>query len=242
MQRTALVMGSTGAVGKQLLKEILKNNDYQKVISIGRRTVEIDKEIPQDRLVQKIVDYDDIEKSRQDLKNVDVVYCCLGTTNADAGSKERYRQIDQGYVLNTAKVIAEENKIEGSELAPVHFLYCSALGANKNSFFFYPKTKGQTEEGLANTGFERVSFVRPAFMEPVEPRNPSRFVERVAFSIYAPINNLLGLDGVIKVDMVAKAMRRAALDSAYKPSTASNITKSPIGTSVFGYNNSELFQ
>jgi oxidoreductase len=55
------------------------------------------------------------------------VYCCLGTTNADAGSKERYKQIDQGYVLNTAKVIAEENKVQGSALAPVHFLYCSAL-------------------------------------------------------------------------------------------------------------------
>jgi oxidoreductase len=45
-----------GAVGKQVLKEILKNNDYQKVISIGRRSVEIEKEIPQERLVNAIYD------------------------------------------------------------------------------------------------------------------------------------------------------------------------------------------
>jgi oxidoreductase len=44
-----------GAVGKQVLKEILKNNDYQKVISIGRRSVEIDKEIPQECLVNDIM-------------------------------------------------------------------------------------------------------------------------------------------------------------------------------------------
>jgi oxidoreductase len=87
-----------------------------------------------------------------------------------------------------------------------------------------------------------VSFVRPAFLEPVEPRQPSRLLEKVAFSIYAPINNLLGLDGVIKVDAVARAMRRAAIDPTYTSSVASNISKSPIGTRVFGYRNSELFQ
>jgi oxidoreductase len=52
MERTALVLGATGAVGKQVLKEILKSNDYQKVISIGRRNVDLEQEVPQDRLVK----------------------------------------------------------------------------------------------------------------------------------------------------------------------------------------------
>jgi hypothetical protein len=56
------------------------------------------------------------------------VFCCLGTTRADAGSAEKFIKIDQTYVLNSAKIIAEENKpADGSsKLSPVHFLYCSS--------------------------------------------------------------------------------------------------------------------
>lgn len=56
------------------------------------------------------------------------VFCCLGTTRADAGGKENFKRIDQDYVLNSAKIIAEENKPTGeSKLSPVHFLYCSTM-------------------------------------------------------------------------------------------------------------------
>jgi hypothetical protein len=56
------------------------------------------------------------------------IFCCLGTTRADAGGAENFIKIDQEYVLNSAKIIAEENKPTTSEskLSPVHFLYCSS--------------------------------------------------------------------------------------------------------------------
>lgn len=106
----------------------------------------------------------------------------------------------------------------------------------------YPKTKGETEDKLANTGFEKVTIVRPAFLETVEPRTRPRWMESVAFTIYAPICNLLNLNGVIRVDTVAKAMHKAATDPAYKPFQASNISKSPIGTNVALFPNPDLYQ
>jgi oxidoreductase len=54
------------------------------------------------------------------------VFCCLGTTKADAGSAEAFRKIDHDYVVNTAKLIAEENTGTEGGLSPVHFLYCSS--------------------------------------------------------------------------------------------------------------------
>lgn len=68
MNRTALIFGATGklfhgyplldtkqfiagAVGKQVLKDVLQNGTYQKVISVGRRNVELDDSVPQDKLV-----------------------------------------------------------------------------------------------------------------------------------------------------------------------------------------------
>lgn len=65
---------------------------------------------------------------RLDLTNLNSrdVFCCLATTRADAGSADKFIKIDQTYVLDSAKIIQEENKPAGSELAPVHFLYCSS--------------------------------------------------------------------------------------------------------------------
>lgn len=60
------------------------------------------------------------------LKESDV-YCCLGTTRADAGSAEEFTKIDQEYVVQSAKVVAEENKPTDGSLSPVHFLYCSSM-------------------------------------------------------------------------------------------------------------------
>jgi oxidoreductase len=40
-----------GAVGKQLLKDVLKNGKYEKVVAIGRRPVELEESVPQDKLV-----------------------------------------------------------------------------------------------------------------------------------------------------------------------------------------------
>lgn len=54
------------------------------------------------------------------------MFCCLGTTRADAGSAEKFKKIDQDYVLQSAKIIAEENKDTSSDQSPVHYVYCSS--------------------------------------------------------------------------------------------------------------------
>lgn len=48
-----------GAVGKELLKDILKNGSYTKVVSIGRRQVRLDDSIPQDKLVSRMIEKKD---------------------------------------------------------------------------------------------------------------------------------------------------------------------------------------
>jgi hypothetical protein len=58
------------------------------------------------------------------------VFCCLGTTRAAAGGAEPFRKIDHDYVVNSAKIIAEENPGTSGELSPVHYLYCSSAVSN----------------------------------------------------------------------------------------------------------------
>lgn len=61
-----------GAVGKQLLKDVLKNGKYAKVVAVGRRPVELDESIPQDKLVRLLV-----------YKAIGVYSCamCVGSKN-----------------------------------------------------------------------------------------------------------------------------------------------------------------
>ncbi|KAI8092249.1 uncharacterized protein B0P05DRAFT_525448 [Gilbertella persicaria] len=240
MNRTAMIFGATGAVGKQLLKDVLVNGKYTKVISVGRRSVELEPTIPQDKLEQKTVDFENLEADRSIFKGVSDVYCCFGTTRADAGSAENFIKIDQTYVLNSAKIIAEENKPSDSKLAPVHFLYCSSAGSNKDSMFLYIKTKGQTEEALAETGFEKVSIFNPAFLETVEPRTRFRAMERISFTIFQPINRMFNLHQIISVATVGKAMHRVAEDATLKPKDPKNTKTSVIGSLVAAFANSDI--
>ncbi|KAI7901888.1 uncharacterized protein BX663DRAFT_512738 [Cokeromyces recurvatus] len=240
MSKTAMIFGATGAVGKQLLKDILKNGTYAKVISVGRRPVEIeDNTIPQDKLVQKTIDFNNLEAYRNDFKGVSDVFCCLGTTRADAGSAENFIKIDQTYVLDSARLIAEENKTDKA-LSPVHFLYCSASNSNKNSMFLYPKTKGETEAALEEIGFEKVSIFRPGFLETVEPRTRPRMSESIAFSIFKPINQLFNLNMVISVETVGKAMHKVAANASIKPTEEKNMKQSSIGSTIFSFSNADI--
>ena len=46
--KSAFVLGATGEVGKELVKELLKSNVFQKVILIGRREIKYEDELYKD--------------------------------------------------------------------------------------------------------------------------------------------------------------------------------------------------
>ena len=52
MGKSAFVLGYTGEVGKELVKELLKSQIFQRVVLIGRRQVEY-----QDELYKDVVCY-----------------------------------------------------------------------------------------------------------------------------------------------------------------------------------------
>ncbi|KAI8330428.1 hypothetical protein BC941DRAFT_485546 [Chlamydoabsidia padenii] len=242
--KTAMILGATGAVGKELLKDLLKNGSYTKVVALGRRKVVLDDTIPQDKLVQTTVDFENLEASRSSFRNVNDVYCCLGTTKKDAGSAEKFVKIDQDYVVNSAQIIAEENPVETktSETSPkssVHFLYCSSQGADKDSWFTYMKSKGQTEERLKETGFSKVSIFRPGGLELVEPREKHRSVEPFV-DMFCKFNNALNLHWSISVANVGLAMRLAATSPSSIPASVKPATNDKSGSTVYTFTNKDM--
>ena len=91
----ALIIGATGATGKDLVNKLLHDNDFEEVHAFVRRPLEIES----DKLKSHVVDFENPD-SWKDLVKGDVAFSCLGTTLKDAGSKDAQRKVDFDYQYN----------------------------------------------------------------------------------------------------------------------------------------------
>ena len=166
--RVALVAGSTGLIGSQLLDLLLGDNAYSKVIALSRKPLAIS-----NPKLENVVLKSDELKTHHELMAHDV-FCCLGTTIRQAKSKEAFRKIDFEYPLE----LAQQLKSKGAE----QFLLVSALGADKNSRIFYNQVKGQVEEAIGAVKFSSYHVFRPSLL--IGPRKEARAGEDAAKVVY----------------------------------------------------------
>ncbi len=162
--KTALIIGSTGHVGSQLLEILLKSDRYDNVVTFVKR----DTGISHPKLKQHIIDFDK-PKSYQDLIVGDDFFCTIGTTIKKAGSKEAFRTVDFEYPKQFA-AFALQNKVK-------RFLIISSLGADASSSNFYLKTKGEIQNFLSSCTFESVSILQPSLL--LGNRSEFRFGEKM---------------------------------------------------------------
>lgn len=149
--KTALIIGSTGLIGSELLNLLLDSNDYLKVITFVKR----DTGIKHPKLTQHIIDFDKPE-TYIELVVGDDFFCTIGTTIKKAGSKEDFRKVDFGYPKQFA-AFALHNKVK-------NYLIISSLGANAKSGNFYLKTKGEIQDFLKDCDFESVAVLQPSLL------------------------------------------------------------------------------
>lgn len=149
--KTALIIGSTGLIGSQLLNLLLDSNDYLKVITFVKR----DTGIKHPKLTQHIIDFEKPETFKE-LVVGDDFFCTIGTTIKKAGSKEAFRKVDFEYPKQFA-AFALQNKVQ-------KYLIISSLGADSKSGNFYLKTKGEIQDFLKNCNFESVAVLQPSLL------------------------------------------------------------------------------
>ncbi len=174
--KTALVVGSTGLIGSQLIELLLQDDYYTKVIAISRNPLALE----QPKLVTIIADVDLLASHKTSLV-ADHVYCCLGTTIKKAKTKEAFRKIDFDYPLLVAQLT--------KELGAISYLLVSALGANKNSSVFYNKVKGEVEEAIQQVGFKAYHIIRPSLL--LGPRVEKRDGEQSIQKVFSAIDFLI---------------------------------------------------
>jgi uncharacterized protein YbjT (DUF2867 family) len=203
--KTAIIAGATGLIGKQLLFNLIESEAYDKIIALVR------KEIPfnSPKLIQIIVDFNNLPLIADDLK-ADDVFCCLGTTIRKAGSQAAFKKVDYDYCLNLAN---ETYKNESK-----NFFLVSALGANSSSKIFYNQVKGELEEAISKVGFNSFYIFRPSLL--LGNRNEFRLGEKIMQIIMKPISRLMFGSmknfAAIESQQVAKAMYWLAITNNKK--------------------------
>ena len=209
--KTALIFGSSGLIGNELLKTILVKNNYSN-IKIFVRTVP---EINNSKVEIIKTDFRNLEKYKDKIKGDDC-YFCIGTTKKDTPDKSEYRRIEYDLPVNIA-IIAKKNSVNS-------FFYVSSIGANPKASSGYLKNKGQVEEELKNLNFSKLAIIRPSLLI------GNRKTFRLGEVIFTPVMNTLTLFAFgslkkykpIKIENVVKAMLNISLNTSNKMVYESN--------------------
>ena len=192
----ALVIGATGAVGKDLVEQLLADDAFDRVEVFVRR--EVPSASP--KLVVHIVDFDRPEEWAG-LLTGDVLFSCLGTTLRAAGGQEAQWKVDYTYQLEAAKAARASG-------VPKYVLV-SSIGASSESKIFYTRMKGALEDAVKALGFPGCFILQPPSLI---RKGSDRFGERAGVAVLKALNaaGLLRAWKPMPTEAVASAMLRLA--------------------------------
>tara|TARA_A100001011_G_C14016729_1_gene717717 strand:- start:72 stop:737 length:666 start_codon:yes stop_codon:yes gene_type:complete len=205
----SVIIGGTGATGRQVLKQLVINNNCSQITSIGRRKLnssQFHKKINH-IVVDSLLD---LSQTEMHWENQDVFFNCIGTTKKKAGGADQFHDIEYG-ISNEAARVASKSNIPHASLI-------SASGANHTLWakkwihpLFYSKTMGEKEQTiLSNHFFNYTSIFKPGML--------IRHIEKD--SIYDRILQYSGIG--LSVKLLAKVMIKDAENILLKKRKSKN--------------------
>ena len=197
--KTALIFGSSGLVGKNLLNQVINNSNYSKIKIFVRSSPEISD--PKVEIIN--TDFKDFEI----IKNLiigDDCFFCIGTTKKNSPDKNEYRRIE----LELPKKIAQISKSNNVK----SFIFVSSGFANPKNSGDYLKFKGLVEEEIKSLNFNKIGILRPSFL--LGDRKEKRVGEKIGIFIFKLLSPLfigpIKKMKPIESEKVAKAMIQIA--------------------------------
>ena len=209
--KTALIFGSSGLVGKNLLSQVINNSNYSKIKIFVRSSPDIS-----DQKIEMInTDFKDLEIIKN-LITGDDCFFCIGTTKKNSPDKSEYRRVE----LDLPKKIAQISKSNNVK----SFIFVSSGFADPKNSGDYLKFKGLVEEEIKSLNFEKIGILRPSFL--LGNRKEKRVGEKIGIFIFKLLSPIFV--GPIKKmkpihsEKVAKAMIKIANEDIQKTIFESN--------------------
>ncbi len=175
--KSAIVIGATGLVGRELLKQLNQIESCEKITAIVRHE---DVELKSLKKVQQFILDDFLLLNDEDANGYSHAFSCLGTTLKKAGSKQNFYNVDYEMNAHFADLF---------ETTDTHYLLISAMGANAQSKIFYNKVKGELENHIQSLNLKYVSILRPSLL--LGERQEQRTLEDMTQKLYRKFSHLV---------------------------------------------------
>lgn len=198
--QSAIVIGATGLVGRQLIEQLLLLPECQKITLVVRR------EQPQYRTfsqIQQLILDDFLLLNEEDVSQHTHAFSCLGTTLKQAGSRQAFYDTDYTINMHFAELLQDKH---------IHYVLVSATGASASSHFFYNRVKGELERDVQAFNLDTISILRPSLL--IGERSQSRFFEGLSQKLFHLTERFLPAHYTYKpvtASQVAKTMVAAGM-------------------------------
>lgn len=195
-----ILAGASGLIGSNLLEQLLRMPEIEKILLVQRRRIEIENP----KIEQLIVDFSKLNIHKLN-ENYDFAFCCLGTTIKKAGSQDEFMKVDLFAVNHFAEFVAKNNCLK--------LIVVSAMGADAKSLIFYNRIKGEMENEIQQHGLDSIVIVRPSLL--LGDRQESRPGEKLAIQLspfYSPfLRGPLAKYRPVEASQVAEKMIQLAV-------------------------------
>jgi uncharacterized protein YbjT (DUF2867 family) len=201
-----MLVGSTGAVGQEVLRLALADARISRIIAPTRRPLPT-----HPKLENPVVDFSALPDDAP-WWSVDAVICTLGTTLKVAGSQHAFAAIDRDLPRQVARL--------AQKAGAARFALNSSLGA-RLSGNFYLRTKAEAEQGIRDLGYQRFTIVRPSLID--AKRTPPRLAERAGLLVETLLRPLIPRRYRA---VAAESIARALIEGVMRADTGEQIIES----------------
>ncbi len=193
--KTVIITGTNGMIGRLILENCLLHQNINKVISITRKPLGIKHHKLIEIIHHNFLDFSTIEDQ---LKNIDIVYYCLGVYTGQVSSNE-FKEITVHYTQSFAKTIQQLNP-------NCSFCFLSGAGADSSekSTILFAREKGIAENILLQLQFKATYIFRPGYIYPTTPRKEPNIFYALMRKLYKPLAFIYPNIGISSTDLANK--------------------------------------
>jgi uncharacterized protein YbjT (DUF2867 family) len=195
----AIVLGASGLVGSELVRQLIEDQRFEKVYLLSRKSLDFHST----KIENYTIDFEKIASFPFE-NQVDTLFIAFGTTKAIAGSKEKQFYID----VEIPSKIMTRSKAAGVR----NCVLISSMGVSEKSLVFYSRMKAELDERAKKMNFEKLIILKPSMLD--GDRKEKRAGEKFGISLL----NLIGKTGLIenyrpiRIEKVANCMRSVVFD------------------------------
>jgi hypothetical protein len=161
----SIVLGSTGAVGRELIQFLTSSSKYSKILLPLRNPLPEWEKMPENQKsklkILKMENFDFLKKSKEEItqileeEKIDSFFNCLGSVTAKG--EEELRKVDKEYAIDSAE-LCEKLSID-------HYSIISSRGSSLNSCILYLRVKAEAEEEILKKNVKFIDIFQPGFIK-----------------------------------------------------------------------------